>query len=196
MKFTDALIGWEGSASDSSLWIQAFWHGAIKIPNGKYLLGDAGFPNCQKCLTPYQLVRHHLREWETVRLRPTTKEELFNLWHSQLRNIVERIFGILKTRFRILTRPWPLKMEAQVWIVSALLILHNLLVNIREERDNEYIDDYLYVENGDDLDDDNCDGIGYHITCEETNTSKAKRDEIAEAMWEDYCRRRANNILE
>ena len=31
-----------------------------------------------------------------------TKEELFNLWHAQLRNVIERIFGVLKKRFQIL----------------------------------------------------------------------------------------------
>ena len=33
---------------------------------------------------------------------PQNKEELFNLRHAQARNVIERIFGVLKKRFRIL----------------------------------------------------------------------------------------------
>ena len=38
---------------------------------------------------------------------PQSKEELFNLRHSSLRNIIERTFGILKNRFQILTGKGP-----------------------------------------------------------------------------------------
>jgi hypothetical protein len=44
--FTDIMVGWEGSATDSILWIEGIREGAIKIPKGKYILGDARFPNC------------------------------------------------------------------------------------------------------------------------------------------------------
>ena len=32
--------------------------------------------------------------------QPVNKEELFNLKHSSLRNVAERIFGVLKSFFR------------------------------------------------------------------------------------------------
>lgn len=62
MRFTDLLCGWEGSVSDSTLWIEGIRSGAVRVPNTKYLLGDAGFPNCDKCLTPYRATRYHLQE--------------------------------------------------------------------------------------------------------------------------------------
>ena len=66
-----------------------------------------------KCIAP---VRYHLKEWgrTNIRLvyiihcnsfdvsslyRPKTKEELFNLRHASARNVIERIFGVLKCRF-------------------------------------------------------------------------------------------------
>jgi hypothetical protein len=36
--------------------------------------------------------------------RPQNAKELFNLRHVSLRNVVERIFGVLKNRFQILAR--------------------------------------------------------------------------------------------
>ena len=44
---------------------------------------------------PCRGVHYHLREQNTLQLRPKNKEELFNLRHSSARNAVERIFGVL-----------------------------------------------------------------------------------------------------
>jgi hypothetical protein len=57
------LAGWEGSTSDSTLWLEGRRIGALPIPEGKYLPGDAGFANCDTCLTPYRGVRYRLKEW-------------------------------------------------------------------------------------------------------------------------------------
>lgn len=103
MRFTDLLCGWEGSVADSTLWIEGHKCEAIQIPDGKYVLGDAGFPSCDHCLTLYRGVKYHLKEWERSNQRPQNKEELFILSHSKLRNVIERIFGVVKTRFKILT---------------------------------------------------------------------------------------------
>jgi hypothetical protein len=195
MKFTDMLCGWEGSTADSTLWIEAQRRGAISTPEGKYVLGDAGFPNCDQCLTPYRGVRYHLQEWAKANRKPQNKEELFNLRHSKYRNVVERIFGVLKNRFKILTKPRAFKMVPQLRCVSALAVLHNILVNIREEVDSgvEIDDAELYTEgDGDEeLNAEQRSGEGYHITRRETTRANAKRDEIAELMWLDYERQRA-----
>jgi len=50
--FTFVLAGWEGSAHDGLVFNKAFEHG-FTIPEGKYYLGDAGYPLTPYCLTPY-----------------------------------------------------------------------------------------------------------------------------------------------
>ena len=68
LKFIYALTGWEGTATDALLWQDALEKGLL-IPEGKYLLGDAGFSASPKLLTPYQGVRYHLAEWRCAHLR-------------------------------------------------------------------------------------------------------------------------------
>ena len=48
-----------------------------------------------------QGVRYHLSEYDSRNL-PTNARELFNLRHYSLRVTIERAFGALKNRFRIL----------------------------------------------------------------------------------------------
>ena len=68
LKFIYALTEWEGSAADGLLSCDALQKG-LTIPEGKYLLADAGFPTSQKLLTPYHGVQYHLPEWGCAQLR-------------------------------------------------------------------------------------------------------------------------------
>jgi hypothetical protein len=47
-------------------------------------------------MTPYRRVRYHLKEVRQAGLKPENAKELFNLQHSSLRNVIKRIFGVLK----------------------------------------------------------------------------------------------------
>jgi hypothetical protein len=51
---------------------------------------------------PYHGVRYHLKEFQGTR-QPENPKELFNHRHSSLRTSIERAFGTLKNRFKILT---------------------------------------------------------------------------------------------
>jgi hypothetical protein len=62
LTFTYVLAGWEGSAHDGLVFDKSFDYG-FSIPEGKYYLGDAGYPLTPYCLTPYRGVRYHLHEW-------------------------------------------------------------------------------------------------------------------------------------
>jgi hypothetical protein len=140
MCFTDVMVRWEGSPADSTLCIEGLKSGAVHIPEGKYVLGDAGFPNCDKCLTPYWGVRYHLQEWTKGNRRPQNKE-LYNLRHAKLRNVIERIFGVAKSRWKILKLPRTFKMKAQIRVVMALYILYNILVKIQQKTDPGELED-------------------------------------------------------
>jgi DDE superfamily endonuclease len=185
-KFTMVLAGWEGSVADSMLWLESRRIGALPIPEGKYLLGDAGFANCDSCITPYRGVRYHLKEWASGNKTPQNKEELFNLCHSKLRNIIERSFGILKSRFKILKLARPFDMDAQSRIVPALCLLHNILVNIKETD--------LELEVEDLVEDSGSETVqeyrGHVITTQESRRASEKRDELAMTMWTEYQTRR------
>lgn len=61
-KFVYILSGWEGSASDSLVYQDARATD-FQIPEGKYYLADAGYPNTDALLAPYRGVRYHLKEW-------------------------------------------------------------------------------------------------------------------------------------
>jgi DDE superfamily endonuclease len=68
MDFLYISSGWDGSASDSTM----FHHARIsdfRIPTGKYYLADAGFPSCAALLVPYRGVRYHLSEWGRANFR-------------------------------------------------------------------------------------------------------------------------------
>jgi DDE superfamily endonuclease len=67
-------------------------------------------------------------------LKPSTYQELFNLRHSSLRNVIERIFGILKRRFKCLNTPIEYPFDTQVQIVFALTGVHNW-IRMHESRD-------------------------------------------------------------
>ncbi|XP_026440578.1 uncharacterized protein LOC113339543 [Papaver somniferum] len=58
---------------------------------------------------------------------PETANELFNLRHASLRNVVERIFGIFKSRFTIFKSAPPFPYETQAHIVLACVGMHNFL---------------------------------------------------------------------
>ena len=62
-----------------------------------------------------------------VMRRPQTKQELFNLRHSQARNIVERTFGVFKRRYRIFDTGPEYPIETQAALIQALCVLHNVI---------------------------------------------------------------------
>ncbi|KAF9218199.1 hypothetical protein BS17DRAFT_722047, partial [Gyrodon lividus] len=50
-----------GSAADATLWHDAHTHD-LRIPEGYYLIGDAGFGSLDALLVPYHGVHYHLKE--------------------------------------------------------------------------------------------------------------------------------------
>ncbi|KAL0957210.1 hypothetical protein HGRIS_014896 [Hohenbuehelia grisea] len=126
--FCYILSGWEGrSAADGRVFEDARNKG-FAIPSGKYYLGDAGFPACDSLLVPYRGVRYHLNEWRKAgNLKPANPKELFNLRHARLRNAIERIFGVCKRRFKLMTAAPEYSIATQAMIPCALAALHNFI---------------------------------------------------------------------
>ena len=58
---------------------------------------------------------------------PQTPEELFNNRHARLHNVIERIFGVIKCRFKVLVIAQEYSLETQSQLISGLAVLHNFI---------------------------------------------------------------------
>lgn len=112
------------------------------------------------------------------------KEELFNLRHAQARNIIERIFGVLKARFRILSHCPSYSVQVQAQIPAALCAIHNFIRLHDSQEDEEQEDGCIHgrAEAGDDV----VRQVGFVEANGDNNGVVQRRDNIAQAMWNDY----------
>ncbi|XP_078156235.1 uncharacterized protein LOC144552000 isoform X1 [Carex rostrata] len=94
MLFVYFAVGWEGSASDMKVFRWAM----------EYYLTDSGYANTSKFICPYRNHQYHLAQFsrQNRSSRYAVPEDLYNHRHAQLRNVIERTFGVLKMRFKIL----------------------------------------------------------------------------------------------
>ncbi|POW11506.1 hypothetical protein PSTT_05240 [Puccinia striiformis] len=186
MEFLYVLAGWEGSAHDSRVISDAFTKGLL-IPDGRYYLADAGYALQKGVITPFRGVRYHLKEQATCSLKPANPKELFNLRHASLRNVVERIFGCLKSKFKILTSPTEHNMHSQVQLVYALVVLWNFIRYHNQYEDIPEMDNFSQGnDTGGDIDP-NAPGAKYRRTRAEDKQMIPKRNLLAERMWRQYC---------
>ena len=180
LTFAYALYGWEGSAHDSRVADDAKTKGLPMIPD-KYYLGDGGYGLKKHILTPYRGERCNIIEFNLNGQGPANKRELFNLRHSSLRNVVERLFGVVKRRFPILVKMSPYPFEFQCDLVQCCFLLHNFV------RINQLYEDEFYENDGDEpnnvLEDENDDEEEDGPVM---NALKVWRNGIADAMWEQY----------
>ncbi|CAO2210357.1 unnamed protein product [Urochloa humidicola] len=139
LRFTYVLAGWEGSAHDALVLRDALEReNGLRVPQGKFYLVDGGYGAKPRFLPPFRGVRYHLNEWGSNPVQ--NEKELFNLRHSSLRVTVERAFGILKRRFKILDDATPFfPFPTQVDIVCACCIIHNWV--IQDGGDEFFIED-------------------------------------------------------
>ena len=185
LRFTFVYPGWEGSAHDSTVFKDALAKGLWRPPQRRYYLADAGYTTSLHLLIPYSKTRSHLREQASAASqRPQTKEELFNLRHAQLRNAIERIFGVLKKKFAILATPPAYSIEVQVDLALALTALFNFITNAERDFDSDFADLAQVDSNNTDA------TITLPTFDERTSSARIQmieyRDQLACSMWEDY----------
>jgi hypothetical protein len=188
-RFFFVLAGWEGSAHDTRVYMDAYSKG-LALPDNKYLLADAGYGLQKGLMTPFRGVRYHLKEQALASQRPGDEKELYNLRHASLRNIIERIFGCLKRKFRILSSTPKVELKKQVQLVYSLCMLWNFI------RKHE---DFNPFEDQDDLDEvpsahsntpsaqtAKRDSTPNRTDTQETAAMKLRRHRIATKLWEQY----------
>jgi hypothetical protein len=197
LQFSCVFPGWEGSAHDTRVLQDALDKNAFSIPPGKFYLADAGYTCRWPFLVPYRGVRYHLREQTLANLKPKDKAELFNLRHSSLRNAIERIFGVLKGRFKIFNTYFPYDFSKQKHVVFACTALHNFIR--RHEADDifELAEERAEWARGENEDNGGSEGTSDPPTTVVDEGSKAMekfRDDIATAMWLQYSNELARRM--
>lgn len=114
--------------------------------------------------------------------RPRNYKELYNLRHASARNVVERIFGVLKRRFRLMVAAPEYSSEVQAKIVHALCALHNFIrIHDPDDLDASTQEELARVPQ-----DPIAADFGGTISAGEQRQATSRRDRIAMAMWEEY----------
>jgi hypothetical protein len=164
MRFTFVVAGWPGSAHDTRILHHALANfPSFPVPpkgktlssilkgyycyfpmltlcllSGKYYLVDSGYPNRIGYLAPFKGSTYHLPEFRLRRGRALQgKYEIFNFFHSSLRNVIERAFGILKQKWRILKAMPSFSPRTEKHIILACMALHNFIRDSKL-RDREF----------------------------------------------------------
>lgn len=108
--------------------------------------------------------------------------------HAQLRNEIERLFGVIKRRFRILLIAPEYDLDLQARIPVGATAIHNFIL-FHEPLDFPEGDPIVSERHGDSLDPD------HRASSEVAEESEhelpdaigdARREEIATEMWNDY----------
>ncbi|CAF4498472.1 unnamed protein product [Didymodactylos carnosus] len=149
MMIRSAVVKWPGSTHDAFILRQSAI--ATTMANGvvgdSWLLGDSGYPLHSWLLTPFNDPE-------------TGPERRYNKSLKTSRCLIERLFGVLKTRFRCLDKTGgglQFVPEKCVKIVLSCFYLHNLAKKLNLPDDNE---DQIQLVLLDEFDDDlNAQGI-------------------------------------
>ena len=123
--------------------------------------------------------------------RPRDYKELFNLRHARLRNTIERIFDVLKKRYKVLLLAQEYHITTQSHIVSAVAALHNF---IRVHDPSEVLTEEDEIDpNVDDTEDTRSIHQAAVPRAERTRSSQ-RRDRIAMEMWEAFIARGSRRL--
>lgn len=141
LKIIDLVCRWPGSANDSHI----FENSALKnrLRNGEMgngvLVADRGYALRPNVLTPFD--------------NPQTQvENVYNEAQIRTRNVIERLFGIWKRRFVVLSVGIRCKIQFAQMIIVACAILHNIAIDQMENQfegepeDIEIDEDDVYPE--------------------------------------------------
>nr|XP_043616517.1 protein ALP1-like isoform X1 [Erigeron canadensis] len=181
--FTYVLAGWEGSAADSRVLRDAISRPqGLRVPRGSYYLCDAGYTNGDGFLTPYGGQWYHINDWSNP---PTTAKELYNKRHSSARNVIERAFGMIKNRWKILHDICFHPVESMPRIIIACCLMHNFIRTEISEDPCENLVPINYSVNGNEHDD-------LISTVQTSQVWSDHRDSLANDMFNEWNTRRRN----
>ncbi|OAY85027.1 hypothetical protein ACMD2_19178, partial [Ananas comosus] len=101
----------------------------IYVYFSKYYLVDSRYANTDRFLVPYRGERYHLSQFDSIVRARTHRnpKDLYNHRHAQLKNMVEKTFGILKKWFKILNHATPFPYKVQCMVAMACCVVHNFI---------------------------------------------------------------------
>ncbi|CAL2240256.1 unnamed protein product [Prunus armeniaca] len=163
LEFMYVLSRWEGSAHDSKVLSDALSRrNGLKVPQG---------------------VRYHLQDFAGHGRDPENENELFNLRHASLRNVIERIFGIFKSRFTIFKSAPPFLFKTQAELVLTCASLHNFLR--KECHSDEFPIEPTDESSSIPVDEEDNFELIYQTQDQQREDANTWRASIASAMWRD-----------
>ncbi|OAY68653.1 hypothetical protein ACMD2_13106 [Ananas comosus] len=136
------------------------------------------------CLEKGGFTRYHLSQFDsnTNARRHRSPQDLYNHRYTQLRNAVEKAFGILKKRFKVLRQATPYPYKVQCRIAMACCIIHNFIR--RHQGNDKYFNmrmDQFSVDD-DGIDDDGID-LMHLVDPNESRQRDTLRSAITEQLW-------------
>ena len=152
---------------------------------GKYYFVNSGYPTPLGYLGPYKCERYHLPNFSRL-VGFNNYNEVFNYFHSSLRSVIKRTFGVWKDKFAILCHMPNFKYTTQLEIVCATIGVHNFIhrnsvldIEFRcaEEYDNTIAED---LDNDDNLN--TCFDVNLSSSAEMDYGRDQIRDEIVAAQ--------------
>ena len=121
MKFQDVVCRWPGSVHDARIFSMSSIRGRLERKELRgWLLGDSGYG-----LKPYLM---------TPISNPANQgERNYSFSHIQTRNCIERAFGLLKMRFRVILGIVRQDLGNSMASIMSCFVLHNFLINEGDE---------------------------------------------------------------
>ena len=142
LKFLDISVGYPGSLHDARVFsLSPFYdkvtkgqllNGPTRLLNGitvgPIIAADSAYPLSSFIIKPF-----------SNRRRLSETQVRFNKRFSALRSVIERAFGMLKNRWRLLLKLNEQKLDNVVRSITAACVLHNICI-INDDSGEEFLD--------------------------------------------------------